>query len=84
MVKIPSLLSRKFSDCILFIVPGCTKCEKAKGKLNEMGISFQIYNIFEHHCLVQNVPIEKKRQGFPLLKIRDAYYTYSEIMDTEK
>ncbi len=48
-----------------------------------MDFSFQIYNIFEHRRLLQNVPIEKKRQGFPLLKIRDTYYTYGEIMDAE-
>ena len=68
---------------MLFTVPGCTDCEIAKRKLNEIGIAFQTYNIFEHRRLIQNVPIEKKRQGFPLLKLRETYYTYIEIMEIE-
>ena len=52
--------------------------------MNEMDFSFQSYNIFEHRHLLQDVPIEKKRQGFPLLKVQGAYYTYTEIMDAEK
>ncbi|EIM05826.1 hypothetical protein A1A1_14154 [Planococcus antarcticus DSM 14505] len=85
MVKIPSfLLNRKSSDYLLFTVPGCTKCKKAESKLNEMAISFQSYNIFEHRSLLQDVPIEKKRQGFPLLKMHNVYYTYKEIMELEK
>ncbi|WP_349291454.1 glutaredoxin domain-containing protein [Planococcus alpniumensis] len=84
MIHIPSFpfygRSNKFN---LFVVPGCTKCEEAKSKLNEMGIPYQIYNVFEHRNLLQNVPSEKKRQGFPLLKNRNVYYTYAEMMNGE-
>lgn len=84
MVNIPSfLLNEQSSDCILFTVPGCTKCEKVKSKLNEYDIPFRTYNIFEYRPLLQDVPIEKKRQGLPLLKIQDIYYTYIDIMDKE-
>ncbi|MEW9500973.1 glutaredoxin domain-containing protein [Jeotgalibacillus marinus] len=83
MVKIPSLLLNVHpSDHALFIVPGCTKCEQAKMKLNELGIPFQTYNIFDYRHLFQHVPIEK-RKGFPLLNIQQEYYVYDEIMNIE-
>ncbi|TAA73365.1 glutaredoxin domain-containing protein [Planococcus salinarum] len=77
------LINGQVVDCSLFVVPGCTKCEEVKSKLNELSIPFQICNIFEHRLLLQNVTVEKKRQGFPLLKMGETYYTYTKIMALE-
>ncbi|WP_019416181.1 glutaredoxin domain-containing protein [Paenisporosarcina sp. TG20] len=85
MNNIPSFLSDSFpSENSMFIVPGCTKCERAKNILIEQGIPFQSYPIFKHRDLLQNVPYEKKRKGFPLLKINHDYYTYDEIKNIKE
>lgn len=69
---------------MLFILPGCTNCKKAESKLRELEISFQVYNIFEHRALFQSVPIKKKSQGLPLLKVEENYYSLAEILEWEK
>ncbi|WP_237740541.1 glutaredoxin domain-containing protein [Paenisporosarcina sp. TG-14] len=71
------------SKQLLFIVPGCTRCDQVKSKLKESGIPFETVNIFEHRQLLKHVPINIKRQGFPLLKIQQDYYTYNEIINLE-
>ncbi len=82
MATFPSfLLNRQFADCILFTVPGCSKCEKVKNKLHEYDVQFQTTNIFENRSLLKDVPTEKKKQGFPLLKSHNTYYTYIDIME---
>lgn len=82
MVPFPSfLLNRQSADCILFTVPGCSKCEKVKKILYEYEIQFQTTNIFENRSLLKDVPIEIKKQGFPLLKIHNTYYTYIDIKE---
>ncbi|WP_019415272.1 glutaredoxin domain-containing protein [Paenisporosarcina sp. TG20] len=51
-----SLLTGCSSEHLLFIVPGCTKCDQVKSKLKEFGIPFQMVNIFEHRQLLKHVP----------------------------
>ncbi|MCH4825248.1 glutaredoxin domain-containing protein [Planococcus halocryophilus] len=85
MIKSSSYrLNRQYIDSILFILPGCTKCRKAESKLRELNIPYQAYNIFEHRALFQSVPIEKKSEGLPLLKIQENYYSLTEILDLKK
>ncbi|ANU23094.1 glutaredoxin domain-containing protein [Planococcus donghaensis] len=71
-------------DSILFILPGCNKCKKAESKLRELGVSYQVYNIFEHRALFQSVPVENKNQGLPLLKMKENYYSLNEVLEWNK
>ncbi|ANU13279.1 hypothetical protein B481_2691 [Planococcus halocryophilus Or1] len=57
------------------------KCRKAESKLHELKIPYQAYNIFEHRALCKSMPIEKKIQGLPLMKIQENYYSLTEILD---